>query len=53
MYLLVFTHLLMKCTVQEAKSPAKKSRQAALRGGIKFRRERVKTGDALHYDAQW
>jgi hypothetical protein len=29
-----FTHILMKCTVQEAKSRVKKSRQAALRGGI-------------------
>jgi hypothetical protein len=26
--------MLTKCTVQEAKSPVKKSRQAALRGGI-------------------
>jgi hypothetical protein len=27
-----FTHILMKCTVQEAKYQVKKSRQAALRG---------------------
>jgi hypothetical protein len=29
-----FTHTLTKRMVQEAKSPVKKSRQAALRGGI-------------------
>jgi hypothetical protein len=29
-----FTHVLMKCTVQEAKSPVKKFRQAALHAGF-------------------
>jgi hypothetical protein len=30
----LLTDILTKCTAQEAKSPVKKSRQAALRGGI-------------------
>jgi hypothetical protein len=29
-----FTHILTKCTVEEAKFPTKKCRQAALRGGM-------------------
>jgi hypothetical protein len=35
LHLLVFhTNILTKCTVQISKIPSKKSRQAALRGGI-------------------
>jgi hypothetical protein len=49
--LLVFHAYINEIHGLRSEIPSKKSRQAALRGGIKFRREMVKTGVALHYDA--